>query len=155
MDMKMMTLMPPTPPDLSRPYRSDADREKDMERLLVCWDALDRLIALSKVEPGRWSTSQAELVSEFPPAKEDVAVPPDKQAQRLRRCTRLFEDELSLIERTRNRVAHHELVTDPELLGNTWLARQVLAAITGKDAAEFVDIGTESLAKSVAARAYL
>jgi hypothetical protein len=153
LDTKMMTLMPPTPPDLSRPYRSDADRAKDQDRLIVCWEALDALMTLSEVEPGHWTDSQEELVSTFPPAKEGVVVPPAAQADRLRRCTRLFADELSLIERTRDRLVHQDLVTDPELLGNTWLARQVLAAITGKDAADFIDIDRERLAKSIAARA--
>jgi len=148
-----MTLMSPTP-DLSRPYREDADRAKDKERLIACWDALEALIALSKEAPGVWSESQAELVGTFPPSKPDVVVPRAAQADRLRRCVSLFEDELSLIRRTRNRLVHQEPVTDPELLGTTWLARQVLGAITGDDPGDYIDIETRPLAKSVAARAY-
>jgi len=147
-----MTLMStPTPPDLSKPYRSEAEREEDIERLIACWRALESLIKLSELPPDEWSQAQSELVGAFPPASQGVPVPPAVQAERLRRCASLFGAELRLINRTRDRLVRQEIVTDAELVGNTWLARQVLAAITGRDASYYSNYDR---AESVAARAH-
>src|SRR5579863_4755815 len=150
---RMMALMStPTPPDLSRPYLSAAERARDVKRLLACWSALEALIELSSVPPEDWSPSQTELAGTFPPADQGVPVPPAAQAERLRRSARLFEDELRLIKRTQNRLMRQDVVTDAELVGNTWLARQVLGAITGEDAAYFSE---PEAAELIAARAKL
>jgi hypothetical protein len=52
-------------------------------------------------------------------------------AVRLTRWSSLYAEEIALIRDTRKRVVHGEIITDPELLGATWLARQVLATLAG------------------------
>lgn len=141
--------MTPTPPDLGRPYGSAHDRAADAENLIVYWYALEALIALASVPPQRWSRAQAGLVDGFSQGGGDQRLTADAQAERLRRWTVLYREELDLIRDVRNRIVRADIVTDPELLGATWLARQVLATVAGAQPGE-VDQGW---ARALAARA--
>lgn len=141
--------MPPTPPNLSEPYGSPLERASDAENLVVYWFALEALITLARVPPGNWSGTQAALVMEFPPAGGESGQTLDARARRLRRWASLYQEELELIHVVRNRLVHGDIVTDPELLGATWLARQVLATVAGAQPGE-IDQGW---GRSVAARA--
>ena len=145
----MISLMPPTPPDLSRPYGSPRERAADAENLVAYWYALEALVALSRLQPDDWSSTQAALMRDFPPGGGDTGQTSDARARRMRRWASLYSEELELIQVVRNRLVHGDIVTDPELLGATWLARQVLATVSGTQTGEIDQVW----ARSVAARA--
>jgi hypothetical protein len=112
------------PPDLSRPYSSDRERITDREDLLSYWYALKLLIDLASTPPDEWPTRKKNLVSSF--ASRSSMDP----AARLQRWASLYHEELDLIGSIRDRIVQEgAIVTDPELLGATWLARQALAAL--------------------------
>ena len=132
------------PPDLSRPYDSDRDRMADRASLTAYWYALEPLVALASVPFDQWPEQARNLIASF-----SVGSQTTDPADRLRRWSSLYAEEIALIRDARNRVVHGEIITDPELLGATWLARQVLATLTGIPPGQ-VD---EAWVRSVAAQA--
>jgi hypothetical protein len=134
---------------MSRPYGSPTERAADRENLLAYWPAIEALIALAELPPARWSDTQAELVDGFLPGR-GARLTRDAQAARLGRWATLYRDEIGLIRDVRYR-ALHEDVTDPELLGATWLARQVLATVAGVQPGEV----NQRWARSIAGQASL
>jgi hypothetical protein len=118
--------MTSTPPDLGRPYGSDRDRAADRENLIAYWYGIESLIALTSIPSDEWTPVQSALVAEF--SKEGTGEPP---ANRLRRWASLYREELALVRDVRNRIVRGEIVTDPELLGATWMGRQLLATVAG------------------------
>ena len=145
----MIGQMTPTPPDLGRPYGSAQERAADAENLIVYWYALEALIALARIPHQNWSGAQAALVDGFSHGGGEQRLMPDAQAERLRRWTALYREELDLIRDVRNRIVRADIVTDPELVGATWLARQVLATVAGARPGEVDQVW----ARAVAARA--
>jgi hypothetical protein len=115
-----------TPPDLSRPYDSDRDRMADRANLAAYWYALEPLVILASVPSDDWPERARSLIASFSAANRTA-----DPADRLRRWSSLYGEEIALIRDARNRVVHGEIITDPELLGATWLARQVLATLAG------------------------
>jgi hypothetical protein len=136
--------MTQTPPDLGQPYDSDRDRIADRDNLIYYWFALEPLVRLAEEPESQWPEPAMGLIEQFSTGSRI-----DDSAARLRRWASLYEDEINLIRDTRNRVVHGEIVTDPELLGATWLAQQILATLAGIDPAR-VD---RAWARSVAGRA--
>ena len=56
--------------------------------------------------------------------------------QRLRRWVDVYSDEINIIKEIRNRLVHESdlrgaAVTDPEIRGAAWLARQIIATVMG------------------------
>lgn len=132
------------PPDLSKPYDSDRDRMKDVASLTAYWHALEPLVSLTSVPSDEWPEQARNLIASFS-AGSRITDP----AVRLRRWSSLYAEEIALIRDARNRVVHREIITDPELLGATWLARQVLATLAGIPPGQV----NEDWVRSVAAQA--
>lgn len=132
------------PPDLSRPYDSDRDRMADRASLTAYWYAIEPLLTLASAPSGEWPEQARNLVASFSAGSRTT-----DPADRLRRWSSLYAEEIALIRDARKRVVHGEIITDPELLGATWLARQVLATLAGIPPGQ-VD---EDWVRSVAAQA--
>jgi hypothetical protein len=134
------------PPDLSRPYDSDRDRMADRASLTAYWYALEPLVTLASVPSGQWPNQARNLIASF--SAGSLATDP---ADRLRRWSSLYAEEIALIRDARNRVVHGEIITDPELLGATWLARQVLATLAGIPPGQVDDAWVRSVAAQATA----
>jgi hypothetical protein len=113
-------------PDLSRPYGSDAERRADRDKLVSYWQVLEPLIDLAKLSPDQWSEWQEYFAAKVLPQASK-----ERSGQRLTRWASLYGEELELIKGVRKKVVGGDIVTDPELLGATWLARQVIATVAG------------------------
>jgi hypothetical protein len=113
-------------PDLSRPYGSDAERGEDRDKLVSYWQVLEPLLGLASLSAGEWSESQEYLAAKVLPQGSK-----ERSGQRVMRWASLYREELDLIRNVRNKVVRGDIVTDPELLGATWLARQVIATVAG------------------------
>lgn len=111
------------PPDLGKPYSTEAERAADRERLLAYWYGVDSLVQLAGRSASRWSPEQLELFQSSG-SQEDPA-------RRLQRWRSLYEEEVSAIRDVRNRLVHTGRVTDPELRGATWLARSIISTAMG------------------------
>jgi hypothetical protein len=114
------------PPDLGKPYSSEAERAFDREALIVYWLAIETLTNLAEQPPSSWTPKQ---VSQFP--RSVPGGPQEHPEQRLKRWLLLFGDEISAIQGVRSRLVHTGAVSDPELRGAAWLARQVLSTAMG------------------------
>jgi hypothetical protein len=119
------------PPDLSKPYDTEQDRATDRENLITYWVALKPLIDLADMPAGEWPERARDLLASFASHSRNK-----DPAARLRRWASLYAEELGLIEDVRDRIGRAGIVTDPELLGATWLARQVLATLADIDPSE-------------------
>ena len=115
-----------TPPDLSQPYGTEAERAAAREALLLYWYAIESLTRLADQPPAQWSPQQMGLFSGS--VQEG---PPEPPQQRLRRWRNLYEDEINIIRDVRNRLVHGGLVTDPELRGASYIARHVISTVMG------------------------
>jgi len=113
-------------PDLARPYSSEAERASDREALLVYSYAIESLTNLAEQPRSQWTQEQ---VRPFPSSVEGG--PPEHPEQRLRRWLVLYTEEINVIRDVRNRLVHRGTVTDPELRGATWIARQILSTAMG------------------------
>jgi hypothetical protein len=117
------------PPDLGEPYSSEAERAADREALIVYWYAIASLTDLAEKPASQWTPQEASLFPSSVPGG-----PPEHPEQRLRRWLTLYTDEINVIRDVRNRLVHSSagrMVTDPELRGATWLARQILSTAMG------------------------
>ena len=115
-----------TPPDLGRPYSTEADRAADREGLLSYWDAIKVLTKLASQPASEWSPQQESL---FPRSVQSG--PPEPPQQRLQRWISLYRDEIEIIRNVRNRLVHEGTVTDPELRGASYLARHIISTVMG------------------------
>lgn len=118
--------MSQSPPDLGKPYGTEAERAVDREALIVYWYGIEALTHLAEMPPSRWSTEQARLFPSSVPGG-----PPEHPEQRLQRWLTLYGDEISIIRDIRNRLVHIGRVTDPELRGATWLAKTIISTAMG------------------------
>ena len=114
------------PPDLGKPYSSEAERAADREALITYWYGIEALTRLAEKPVSRWSPEQVGL---FPPSVPGG--PPEHPEQRLRRWLTLYSDEVGVIRDIRNRLVHSGQVTDPELRGAAWLARTIISTALG------------------------
>jgi hypothetical protein len=117
------------PPDLGKPYTSEDKRASDREALIIYWYGIDSLVHLAEKPASRWTPQEVSLFPSSVPGG-----PPEHPENRLRRWLTLYTDEINIIRDVRNRLVHASrmvIVTDPELRGATWLARQVLSTAMG------------------------
>jgi len=108
------------PPDLSRPYTTEADRANAREALLLYSWLIEVLVRLADQAAKPWSAEQEVL---FPASLRE------NPARRLSRWITTFGDEIEVIGDVRNRMVHAGTVTDPELRGAEWLARQIISTL--------------------------
>jgi hypothetical protein len=110
------------PPELTRPFASNADRDAARERL----DRRDRTLrtieALIDKPPDAWSQTE---VAAFPSAINGVEDPPP---QRIRRWGALFADELAEVHLL---VSSPRSLSDIELQEVLYLAGRLLATVSG------------------------
>lgn len=111
------------PPDLGKPYSTEAERAADRERLLAYWYGVDSLVQLAGRPAARWSPEQLQLFE----SRDSQEHP----AHRLQRWRSLYEEEISAIRDVRNRLVHTGRISDPELRGATWLARSIISTALG------------------------
>lgn len=117
------------PPDLGQPYSSEAERAADREALIIYWYGIESLTRLAEKPASQWTPQEESLFPSSVPGG-----PPEHPEQRLRRWRTLYTDEINIIRDVRNRLVHAArttIVTDPELRGATWLARQILSTAMG------------------------
>lgn len=114
------------PPDLSRPYSTEAERAAARDALVLYWFAIELLTKLAEQPADQWSSKQADV---FPRSVPNG--PPEPPQQRLQRWVNLYGDEIHLIRDVRNRTVHGGLVADSELRGAVYLARSVIATAMG------------------------
>lgn len=120
-----------TPPDLGKPYTSRAERAADIEALLAFWNLIETLTELAGKPDALWTQLERELFSRT--GSIGYREPPQ---QRLRRWVDVYSDEINIIREIRNRLVHESdlrgaAVTDPEIRGAAWLARQIIATVMG------------------------
>jgi hypothetical protein len=117
-----------TPPDLGKPYSTEADRADAREALLLYWVAIESLIKLAKQPASQWSDQQKSLF----PSPSAQGGPPEPPDRRLQRWLDIYSDEINLVRDVRSRLVHGGmLVTDPELRGAVYLARHVVSSAMG------------------------
>jgi len=109
-----------TPPDLTRPYGTEAERAADREAALMYWDAIKVLTKLADQPASEWTPQQKSL---FPPR--------EPTQKRLQRWLNLYRDEINICQDVRNRLVHGGTVTDPELRSADYLARHVISTVLG------------------------
>lgn len=109
-----------TPPDLGKPYSTEAERAADREAILLYWDAIKVLTKLANQPASEWTPQQASL---FP----STEIP----QQRLQRWLNAYRDEIDICHDVRSRLVHGGTVTDPELRGAAYLARRVISTVMG------------------------
>jgi hypothetical protein len=119
------------PPDLGKPYASEAQRAADIEALLTFWNLIETLAELGQEPDARWTKPDRQLFSKFGSIGFQEA-----PQQRLRRWVNVYSDEIQVIKAVRDRLVHGPrtrgtAVTDPEIRGAAWLAKQILATVTG------------------------
>jgi hypothetical protein len=115
-----------TPPDLGRPYGTEADRVDAREALLLYWNVIESLVVLADLPGSQWSPQQASLFPSSVPGG-----PPEPPQHRLQRWLNLYSDEISVIREVRNRLVHRGIVADSELRGAAYLARHVISTALG------------------------
>ena len=85
--------MPLTPPDLSRPYASPADKDADWQLLLRRAETLQDLTRLTGIPEAEWPAEEAGRLRAAPPIAGETA------GQRLTRWRNVFASELADLER--------------------------------------------------------
>jgi hypothetical protein len=112
------------PPDLSKPYVTEEDRARDREALLVYKSLIEVLTRLADRPANSWSEDQIRLFPGSVPGG-----PSEHPLSRLQRWMTVYGDEINIIRDVRNRTVHSGIVTDPELRGTAWLARQIISTL--------------------------
>lgn len=118
------------PPDLGKPYSSEAERAADREALIAYWYGIQALTDLAGKPASQWTPTETNLFPRSVPGGH-----PEHPQQRLQRWVDLYSDEIKIIRDIRNRLVHGPrtpIMTDPELRGAAWLARQILSTALGK-----------------------
>lgn len=115
-----------TPPDLGKPYSTEAERADAREALLLYWYAIEALTKLADQPTSEWSPQQTSLFPSSVPGG-----PPEPAQHRLQRWLNLYTDEINIIRDVRNRLVHRGIVTDSELRGAVYLARHVMSTAMG------------------------
>lgn len=123
--------MTQTPPDLGKPYTSEAERAADVEALLAFWNLIETLAELAEKPETLWTQPERELFS-----RTGSIGYRELPQERLQRWVNVYSDEINIIREIRNRLVHESrlrgaAVTDPEIRGAAWLARQILATVMG------------------------
>lgn len=115
-----------TPPDLAKPYSTEAERAEAREALLLYWYVIEALTKLADQPVPQWTPQQTSLFPSSVPSG-----PPEPPQHRLQRWLNLYSDEINIIGEVRNRLVHTGIVTDSELRGAVYLARRVLSTAMG------------------------
>lgn len=115
------------PPELDRPFTSERDRADAMARFLRAFNELEFLGDFAGLD-----TLPAHVRSHM---SASSLAPGDSIEHRLRRWSNLFSDEITALRDARNRMVHGIAVSDAELKGADWLARQLLRMVGAETAA--------------------
>lgn len=127
--MKRGNALTQMPPDLGKPYSSEVERAVDIEALLAFWNLIETLRDLAGKPASEWMPPEMNLFS-----RAGSAVSGEHPQQRLQRWVNLYSDEINIIGEVRNRLVHgprNARVTDPEIRGAAWLAKQILSTVMG------------------------
>jgi hypothetical protein len=108
------------PPDISVPYFSEEDRANAREAVILYSQLIEVLTRLANQAVSTWSADQEGLFS---------ASLRENPTRRLTRWVTTFSDEIKIIRDVRNRIVHVGVVTDPELKGAEFLARQIISTL--------------------------
>jgi hypothetical protein len=116
----------PIPPYLTKPYSSARERSYATVVILRYWQLIEQLRKLVDFQPDNWP---AGLKSLFPPSVPDG--PPEHPQQRLERWFAVYGDEIRILQKIRDQLAHAVDVSDVDLRGADYVARVILAALFG------------------------
>ena len=108
------------PPDISVPYFTEEDRANAREAVILYSSLIEVLTRLADQTASTWSADQVVL---FPAGLRE------NPTHRLTRWVTAFSDEIKIIRDVRNRMVHVGVVTDPELKGAEFLARQIISTL--------------------------
>jgi hypothetical protein len=125
--------MPLVPPELARPYASQADKEADWQRLLQRAEALKELTELADIPESQWPAGVASKMRAAPPIASETA------AQRLIRWRSFFVSELADLERAVVVAASQGTATTVpgiDLRSAVYLAGRLLASLYGSPVGE-------------------
>lgn len=123
------------PPELARPYASQAHKEADWQRLLQRSEALKELTELADIPESQWPGEIAFKMLAAPPITSETA------AQRLIRWRSFFVSELADLERAVVVAASQGAATtvpDIDLRSAVYLAGRLLASLYGNPVGEVV-----------------
>ncbi|HWF82472.1 MAG TPA: hypothetical protein VN695_17990 [Streptosporangiaceae bacterium] len=118
--------MPLTPPDLSRPYASSADKDADWQLLLRRTESLQELTRLSGVPEAQWPAGEAARLRAVPSISGETA------GQRLARWRNVFASEIADLERAvlaASSQGGSATVADIDLRSAVYLAARLLATL--------------------------
>src|SRR4051812_18409834 len=99
----------PTPPDLTEPFKSQAEREQTLAWFQVLWLGLEALIYLGRLPASYWTSSQVKL---FPARVPDG--PSEHPSQRLARWGLVYAQEIDAVRSIRNQAVHGLPLGDQE-----------------------------------------
>jgi hypothetical protein len=114
--------VPLLPPELARPFHSQAERAAARTRMERRDQMLRSIEALANQQPAAWTSLQ---LAAFPDTINGVADPPP---QRVARWASLFAEEIAEVHRI---VSTRRLLSDIELQETIYLAGRLLATVTG------------------------
>lgn len=108
-------------PALELPYADESDRGRALAELLSACADLEE-----------WRSAAQHPITLGSAQRDALAVGlvgGDSVEMKLQRWVSLFEDEISAVLETRNRVVHGLRLSDKELRGAVWLARHLLGLV--------------------------
>lgn len=108
------------PPDLDLTFGNESERGVALAEFLVACVALEEWRSLARSHQPVPQDQLARLRS---------AEPGESSEAKLRRWAALFDDELTAVFESRNRVAHGLRMSDGELRGAHWLASHLLQLV--------------------------
>ena len=111
------------PPDVDRALGTE-ERAAELAALLQADAELQQLAAFVDVAESEWPPDICALAPRSP-------LPAESASQFLQRWWLLFEDEVSLVHQTRNRLVHQLPVSDAELLRARWWAMRLIGIVRG------------------------
>lgn len=114
-------------PDINQPYRTPKEREEAREIILSSWRLIDLLMGLADLPADQWTVGRVRLLPGSPAGSVR-----EHPSQRLDRWLSLYGEEIQVVRAARNRIAHAEVLDDPQLRGTEQIARVILAALFNK-----------------------
>jgi hypothetical protein len=108
------------PPDINVPYFTEEDRENAREAVLLYFRLIEVLARLADQTSRPWSPDQVAL---FPAGLSE------NPSRRLARWLTTFGDEIKIIRDVRNQIVRVGVITDLDLKGAEFLARQIISTL--------------------------